>query len=191
MLTSVYMVRHGESPMNESSKNERTRGLTEKGKRDALQVTDLLKQEDIEVFVSSPYLRAVLTIGDLAGASGREVLLYEDLKERIFLNEDRRLPDEELIPLLEKSFIDPSFSLPGGESNAECQSRAVTVVEELLKNYNGRKIALGTHGAVMTLIMNHYDKKYDLDFLLNMSKPDVYRLDFYGTELIEVIRLWN
>ncbi len=43
----------------------------------------------------------------------------------------------------------------------------------------------------MTLIMNHYDTKYDLDFLLNMSKPDVYRLDFNGTELIEVIRLWN
>ncbi|WP_310828840.1 histidine phosphatase family protein [Paenibacillus pedocola] len=191
MHTSVYMVRHGESPMNESSTNERTRGLTEKGKRDALQVTDLLKQEDIEVFVSSPYLRAILTIEDLAGASGREVLLYEDLKERIFLNEDKRLPDEELIPLLAKSFIDPDFSLSGGESNAECQSRAVTVLDELLKNYDGRKIALGTHGAVMTLIMNHYDKKYDLDFLLNMSKPDVYRLDFNGAELVDVIRLWN
>ncbi len=119
MHTSVYMVRHGESPMNESSKNERTRGLSEKGKRDALQVTDLLKEEDIEIFVSSPYLRAVLTIGDLAGARGREVLLYEDLKERIFLNEDKRLPDEELIPLLEKSFIDPDFSLPGGR--IECR----------------------------------------------------------------------
>ncbi|WP_054940820.1 histidine phosphatase family protein [Paenibacillus ihuae] len=191
MHTSVYMVRHGESPMNENSKNERTRGLTEKGKRDAHQVTELLKQEDIEVFVSSPYLRAILTIGDLAEASGREVLLYEDLKERIFLNEDKRLPDEELIPLLERSFIDPDFSLPGGESNAGCQSRAVTVLEELLKNYDGQKIALGTHGAVMTLIMKHYDNKYDLDFLLNMSKPDVYRLDFNGNELVDVIRLWE
>ncbi|MNT86097.1 hypothetical protein D3C72_2263450 [compost metagenome] len=60
-----------------------------------------------------------------------------------------------------------------------------------MKKYNGRKIALGTHGAVMTLIMNHYDKNYDLDFLLNMSKPDVYRLDFNGEELVNVIRLWK
>ncbi|QSF42563.1 histidine phosphatase family protein [Paenibacillus tianjinensis] len=191
MHTSIYMVRHGESPVNESSKNERTRGLTEKGKRDAHQVTELLKQEDIEVFVSSPYLRAILTIEDLAGVSGQEVQLYEDLKERIFLNEDIRLPDEELVPLLERSFIDPDFSLPGGESNAGCQNRAVAVVEELLMNYDGRKIALGTHGAVMTLIMNHYDNKYDLNFLLNMSKPDVYRLDFNGNELVDVIRLWK
>ncbi|MNW09791.1 hypothetical protein D3C71_2068730 [compost metagenome] len=50
---------------------------------------------------------------------------------------------------------------------------------------------MGTHGAVMTLIMNHYDQKYDLDFLLNMSKPEVYRLDFNRDELAEVIRLWN
>lgn len=191
MYTSIYMVRHGESPANEENENERTRGLTEKGKRDALKITNLLKQEDIEVFVSSPYQRAILTIEDLAGARGQEVLLFEDLKERIFLNEDKRLPDEELIPLLEQSFVDPDFSLPGGESNAECQSRAIAVIRDLLKNYNGRKIALGTHGAVMTLIMNHYDKKYDLDFLLNMSKPDVYRLDFNGDELAEVIRLWN
>ncbi|MDF9841146.1 MULTISPECIES: histidine phosphatase family protein [unclassified Paenibacillus] len=191
MHTSIYMVRHGESPTNEGNHNERTRGLTEKGKRDALQVAETLKQEEIEVFVSSPYLRAILTIEDLAGASGQEVLLYEDLKERIFLNEDKRLPDEELIPLLELSFVDPDFALPGGESNADCQGRAIAVVKELLKNYKGRKIALGTHGAVMTLIMNHYDKKYDLDFLLNMSKPDVYRLDFNGEELVNVFRLWK
>lgn len=191
MHTSIYMVRHGESPTKEGDYNERTRGLTEKGKRDALQVTDILRKEDIEVFVSSPYLRAILTIEDLARASGQEVLLYEDLKERIFLNEDKRLPDEELIPLLELSFVDPDFALPGGESNADCQGRAIAVVKELLNHYNGRKIALGTHGAVMTLIMNHYDKIYDLDFLLNMSKPDVYRLDFDGEELVNVIRLWK
>ncbi|WP_342561208.1 histidine phosphatase family protein [Paenibacillus sp. FSL R7-0345] len=189
MNTFIYMVRHGESPINEPG--ERTRGLTEKGKREALQVTELLKQEKIEVFVSSPYRRAILTIEDLAHASGQEVLLYEDLKERIFLNEDKRLPDEELIPLLETSFNDPDYSLPGGESDAECQSRAIAVVKELLKEFSGQKIALGTHGAVMMLMMNYYDKKYDLDFLLNMSKPDVYRLEFNGEELIEIIRLWS
>ncbi|MNB74520.1 bifunctional RNase H/acid phosphatase [compost metagenome] len=189
MHTFIYMVRHGDSPKTEG--NERTRGLTGKGKADVIRVTDLLKREEIEVFVSSPYQRAILTIEHLAQASGKEVLLYEELKERIFLNEDKRLPDEVLVPLLEKSFINPNYSLPGGESNAECQGRAMSVIKELLQEHKGKKIAIGTHGAVMILIMNAYDAKYDLDFLLNLSKPDVYRLEFDGVELVEVVRLWD
>jgi 2,3-bisphosphoglycerate-dependent phosphoglycerate mutase len=104
METFIYMVRHGESPKTEG--NERTRGLTEKGKSDANQITELLKGERIEIFVSSPYQRAILTIQELARCSGQEITVFEDLKERIFSNEDNRMPDKELFPLLEKSFSD-------------------------------------------------------------------------------------
>lgn len=60
--------------------------------------------------------------------------------------------------MLEKSFSDPTFSLTEGESNTVCQNRAITVLKELLTTYQGQKIALGTHGAVMTLMMGYYDK---------------------------------
>ncbi|MEK4734562.1 histidine phosphatase family protein [Paenibacillus sp. FSL L8-0641] len=189
MKTFIYMVRHGESPKTEG--NERTRGLTDKGKSDAFQITELLRGEGIEVFVSSPYQRAILTVQELAQCSGQEVLIFEDLKERIFSSEDNRMPDHELFPLLDKSFSDPNFALTGGESNAVCQNRSITVLKELLKIYRGRKVALGTHGAVMALMMGYYDKQYDLNFLLHTSKPDVYRMEFNDQELVEVKRLWN
>ncbi|WP_232696826.1 histidine phosphatase family protein [Brevibacillus daliensis] len=189
MKTFIYMVRHGESPKTEG--NERTRGLTDKGISDAYQITELLKGEGIEVFVSSPYQRAILTIQELARRSGQEVLVFEDLKERIFLNEDNRMPDKELYPLLEKSFSNPNFALTGGETNINCQNRAITVLKELLKIYRGRKVVLGTHGAVMTLMMAYYDNQYDYNFLLQTSKPDVYRMEFNDQELVEVKRLWN
>ncbi|QDY84807.1 histidine phosphatase family protein [Paenibacillus polymyxa] len=188
METFIYMVRHGESPKTEG--NERTRGLTDRGKLDAYRITELLKGEGIELFVSSPYQRAILTIQELAQRSGQEVLVFEDLKEKIFLNEDHRMPDAELFPLLDKSFSDPDFALDGGESNTACQNRSIAVLKELLKTYQGRKVALGTHGAVMTLMMGYYDKQYDLNFLLHTSKPDIYRMKFNGQELIEVKRLW-
>ncbi|WP_025678162.1 histidine phosphatase family protein [Paenibacillus polymyxa] len=188
METFIYMVRHGESPKTEG--NERTRGLTDKGKSDAYRITELLKGEGIEVFVSSPYQRAILTIQELARRSGQEVLVFEDLKERIFLNEDHRMPDAELFPLLDKSFSDPNFALQGGESNTVCQNRSIAVLKELLKTYRGQKVALGTHGAVMALMMGYYDKQYDLNFLLHTSKPDIYRMKFNGQELVEVKRLW-
>jgi len=93
--------------------------------------------------------------------------------------------------LLKKSFSDPNFALKGGESNAVCQNRAIKVLKELLKTYRGQKVVLGTHGAVMTLMMGYYDNQYDLNFLLHTSKPDIYRMEFHDQELVEVNRLWK
>ena len=189
MQTYIYMVRHGDSP--KIGESERTRGLTQKGKRDAKRITELLKEDGIEVFASSPYDRSILTIQELAELYGKIVLPFEDLKERVFSGGDKRLPDDKLFPLLEKSYADPNYALPGGESNKECQERAIRVLKELLASYTGRKVAIGTHGAVMTLMMGYFDNRYNLDFLLQLSKPDVYRMTFEGEKLVEVIRLWK
>ncbi|MEY8347920.1 histidine phosphatase family protein [Bacillus cereus] len=189
MNTVIYMARHGDSPKTEG--NERTRGLTEKGKIDANRVTDILEKEGIEAVVSSPYSRSILTIQRLAEHLGQEVLVFEDLKERVFSTGDQRMSDKDLMPLLKKSFSNPNFALMGGESNAACQNRAIKVLKELLKTYRGRKVALGTHGAVMTLMMGYYESRFDLNFLLQTSKPDIYRMEFCGQELVEVTRLWE
>ncbi|UTE72299.1 histidine phosphatase family protein [Rossellomorea marisflavi] len=189
MNTIIYLIRHGDSP--KTGEIERLRGLSEKGQADAERVTELLKDEGIDVFVSSPYKRAVLTIEELASLSGKDVLLYEELKERMFSSGVNRMADAELYHLLEKSFKDPHYSLPDAESHAGCQVRAVEVIKELLSRYQGRKIAVGTHGAVMTLMMQHFDERVGLDFLLGTSKPDIYKLTFDGEELIEIKRLWD
>ena len=183
------MVRHGESPKTKGT--ERTRGLTEKGKSDAQRITDLLIEEGIDVFVSSPYNRSILTIQELANKTGQEIHLFENLREQNFSGSDKRISDQELFPLLHKSFADPNYALAGGESNAECQSRAIKVLQKLLQTYQGKKIVIGTHGAIMTLMMGYYDSQYDLKFLLNTSKPDIYRMEFNGQELVEVKRLWK
>lgn len=189
MRTFIYMVRHGDSP--KKGEIDRDRGLTETGREDAKRITKLLKEEEIDVFVSSPYARAVLTIQELADTSGKEVLLYDDLKERKFAAGDMRISDEELNPLLEQSFSDFKYKLPGGESNLECQNRAVKALKDLLLKYEGEKIAIGTHGAVMILMMGYFDSKYNLEFLHQLSKPDVYKLSFEGEELVEAKRLWG
>lgn len=188
MRTLIYMVRHGESPKLEG--NERTRGLTDKGKKAAKRLSERLRDEEIDVFFSSPYLRAVMTLEELAANADKEIQTRENLKELVFSNEDGIMPDHELYPLVSRMFTDRNLRSPGGESAAECQSRAVAVLEELLMQYGGKKIAIGTHGAVMALMMEHYDARYNLDFLLKTSKPDVYKMSFDQGRLIEVERLW-
>ncbi|MDO6449205.1 histidine phosphatase family protein [Oceanobacillus profundus] len=188
MKTYIYMVRHGDSPKVGS---ERTRGLTIKGKIDAHRITNLLKEEGINTVISSPYKRSILTLQELADQLGQKVLIFEDLKERIFTLEDRRISDKELIPLLNKSFYESTYALPGGESNQDCQTRAIKTLKEILHTYQGQKVVVGTHGAVMTLMMGYYDSKFDIEFLLHTSKPDVYRMEFNGEELVEVSRMWE
>ncbi|TWT08238.1 histidine phosphatase family protein [Planococcus sp. CPCC 101016] len=186
MNTFVYMVRHGESP---KEGNERTRGLTEKGRIDAQQLTATLNDEEINVVISSPYIRSILTVERTAQQIGKEVLVFEGLKERVFSSEDERISETELLPLLEKSFSVPNYALNGGESNADCQKRAVKVLKDLLASYQKKKIVIGTHGVVMTLMMNFYDDKYNLDFLQNLTKPDIYKMEFNEQELVTVQRL--
>ena len=188
MRTSIYMVRHGDSP---KVGNERTRGLTTKGKIDAERITNLLIEEDINVVTSSPYKRSILTVQHLADQLGQKVLIFEDFKERIFTLENKRIPDNELIPLLSRSFSDSDYALPGGESNKDCQTRAIKTLKEIFNTYRGQKVVVGTHGAVMTLMMGYYDSKYDLEFLFHTSKPDIYRMEFSGEELLKVNRVWN
>ena len=188
MSTYIYMVRHGESPKLEG--NERTRGLTEKGSLDAHRVTDILKTEGIDTFISSPYKRAVLTIEKSADFYEKEVVVYENLKECMFSNEDQIISDKEVYPLVKKMFVNQDFTLTEGESYADCQRRVVKVLKEILMDFRGQKIVVGTHGLVMTLMMNYFDKQYGFEFLMHTSKPDIYKLEFKDEQFMNVERLW-
>ncbi|MCC2378528.1 histidine phosphatase family protein [Bacillus wiedmannii] len=188
MNTYIYMVRHGESSKLEGS--ERTRGLTEKGSLDAHRVTDILKTEGIDTFISSPYKRAVLTIEKTANFYGKEILIYENLKECMFSSGDQVISDKEVYPLVKKMFSNPDFILMEGESYKDCQRRVVKVLKEILMDFQGQKIVIGTHGLVMTLMMNYFDKQYGFEFLIHTSKPDIYKLEFNDEKLLNVEKLW-
>ncbi|WP_339169092.1 histidine phosphatase family protein [Paenibacillus sp. FSL R5-0341] len=187
MKTIVYMVRHAESPYTEGT--ERTRGLTLEGKVNAAKITEMLKDEGIHTIISSPYARAVLTLEGLATVLDISIQIMEDLRERHF--SDDMITDEEFEPASERMFDDPDYALPGGESNTICQNRAVDVLKHILEEYKGEKVVIGTHGHVMTLMMNYFDSSYGLDFMNQTKKPDIYQLEFNEMELENVTRLWK
>ncbi|MEK8133075.1 histidine phosphatase family protein [Paenibacillus filicis] len=189
MKTFVYMVRHGESPKMDG--NERTRGLTLKGESDSQIVAELLKGERIDTFISSPYRRAILTIEGLAQSLGKELIVIEELKEIVFIGDDKIMHDKEVYPLVKKMFSEPDFSLPGGESFTNCRNRVVTILKNMISKYEGQKVAIGTHGAVMTIMMGYFDPQFDLDFLLKTSKPDIYKMEFDEGILTKTERLWR
>ncbi|GGH27108.1 histidine phosphatase family protein [Paenibacillus segetis] len=189
MKTTIYMVRHAESPYTEG--NERTRGLTPAGKNNIEKVTELLQDEGINHIVSSPYARAVLTVEALAQKLNIELQSIEDLRERHFAGEDYIIRDDKFMQAIQDSFHDPNYTLPGGETNADCQNRSVAALRTILEENKGKKIAIGTHGNVMTLMMQYFDAKYGFEFLIQTTKPDIYKMEFEDFELTGVTRLWN
>lgn len=84
MRTIVYLIRHAESPYVEGQ--ERERGLSEQGKSDAVRIKSILQKQPIDLFVSSPYARAIQTIQPLAEVQQKEILLMENLRERTIGN---------------------------------------------------------------------------------------------------------
>ncbi len=185
MRTMIYFIRHAESLYAEGQ--ERLRGLSERGMVDALRVRTILQNESVEVFVSSPYERAVQTIKPLADAMHKEIIIVEDLRERTIGD----IGGLSFPAAKQRVYQDFHLAFADGESSAVAQTRGVQALERLLEEYAGMVIALGTHGDIMTLIMNNYDREYGYKFWHSTTMPDIYRLVFEGRELIKAKRKWE
>ncbi|RPK30549.1 histidine phosphatase family protein [Paenibacillus xylanexedens] len=186
--TFLYFVRHAESQY--IAGQERERGLTEQGHQDARTVASLLQGEQIQLFYSSPYRRAVDTIQILADRSGGIVVTEEDLRERQLSSSD--VKHESFREAKQRLYRDPTYAYPGGESGEQARSRAVAVIDRILDKHAGHKVVIGTHGDVMTLIFQHYDASYGYNFWEKTTMPDIYKLQFDGThKFVQVTRLWE
>ena len=188
MNTTIYMIRHAKSPFVFGQ--ERMRELSHQGKSDAKKVTEIMNDKQVDLIVSSPYVRAIQTIEEIATNKDIEVMVYEELKERQ-LKGAYKLTEDEIQQAIKTSFKDIDFHLKDGESIRDVQNRAIPVIKSLLNNYQGKTIIIGTHGNVMTIIMNYFDKSYGYEFWKNTSKPDIYKLEFSGENLLSVHRLWE
>ncbi len=189
MHTTIYMVRHAESPFVFGQ--EQSRGLSEEGFADAKRVADVLANVEVHYMASSSYTRAVQTIQVLAERKGLPIEEFEELKERPIKGLDYKASWDVLLTAIEQSFTDPEYALEGGESTRTAQQRAVPVIEKLLAEHCGETIVIGTHGNIMTIIMNYYDTSYGYDFWNSTSKPDIYKLTFEKNQLVKVERVWE
>jgi 2,3-bisphosphoglycerate-dependent phosphoglycerate mutase len=64
--------------------------------------------------------------------------------------------------------------MPEGETTRQAQERAIPIILKLLSDYEGKKIVIGTHGNIMTIILKYFDTNYGFEFWKQTSKPDIY-----------------
>ena len=177
-MTKIYFVRHAQP--EHAWEDDRTRPLTEEGKRDASVVLEFLKDKEIDVFFCSPYKRSKDTIEDTVMYYEKEIVTDERLRER------EKGPEGNNHGMFQKRWSDHNYHEQGGESIAMVQERNIAALNEILLDNDGKKIVIGTHGTALSSILNYYDNSFGCEDFLRIIDwmPYILELDFEGTKLV-------
>ena len=175
-ITRIIFVRHARSQYGE---DDRTRPLTEEGLKSREVVVKILKEFEIDHFMSSPYKRSMDTIQPAADHFGMSIETDERFRERKVGNWEEGW--------LEKRWADFSCAEEGGECLTSVQARNVEALREVIANHMGETIVIGTHGTALSTILNYYDNSFGLNDFKRIAgwMPYIVELAFDGDGLIE------
>lgn len=181
-MTKVYFIRHAEP--NYSNHDDLLRELTPKGMEDRKIVTEYLSNKKIDVVLSSPYKRAVMTLEDFTGKYGFKIETINDFHERVVGNEWI----DNFFEFSKNQWADFDYKLEGGECLREVQTRNIAALKEVLKKYEGKNIAIGIHGTALSTIINYYDKSFgysDFEKVRNVM-PWIVAFEFNGEKCLSI-----
>lgn len=181
--TKVYLVRHAHADWQP----DEARPLSESGRKAAKTVAALLSALPISAIYSSPARRSVETVEQLADRLGLHTQLVPDLRER----EMPVVPAADFERVVMVSWSDPASAMAGGESSAGAQARGLNAIRRFVTQRVGEHLVLATHGNLLALILNGFDASFGYEFWRQQSFPDIYELEFEGTALIRVQRIWK
>ncbi|MCA0968971.1 histidine phosphatase family protein [Halobacillus litoralis] len=181
-MSKLILVRHSETEgQHEDSP------LTKQGVRQSQTLAHFLNRSgyDVDRIISSPFLRAVETIKPYALKKGLQIETDERLQERILSHE----PLDDWEEVLHDTFQDHDLKLNGGESSKEAKERITSLVDELEEKNEGN-VLLVTHGNLLALLLQKYNREIGFYQWKRLSNPDVYVVQKQGGEYT-VQRVWD
>jgi 2,3-bisphosphoglycerate-dependent phosphoglycerate mutase len=168
-VTTFYLVRHAHAGWSP----DEGRPLSPRGQGDARRFAEILGDRPIRQIYSSPYRRALETVEPLAARLDLPVRVELDLRERAL----GQIPTGgDFLAAVERTWKEPSFAHPGGESNAAAQRRGVAVLQKLQKQHPNDHLILSTHGNLLALLLQHFDPRVDFILWKSLTMPDLYEL---------------
>lgn len=144
----IIIVRHGETGHNARNLIQgHTLGtLSAKGREQVKRLALRLKNEKIDVILSSDLKRAADTANEIAKYHDAKVLHTQELRERNMGEFEGRTLEEFLKARDESGVHRTRFRPNGGESYIDMCERAKKFLEKI-KKYNGRSVLIVAHGA--------------------------------------------
>ncbi len=153
----IYLIRHGETTgdIEDRFGGDYDDHLTEKGQKQALELTQNLKDKGIEKIFTSPLIRAKETSDTLQKALGVEVEVVETLRERNqygVLTGMVKAEAKDKHPELVEGLRDFHNTIEGAENYEDFKVRIL----ETLNNISGQDlscVAIVTHGGPIKTIL--------------------------------------
>ncbi|NBD25404.1 histidine phosphatase family protein [Paenibacillus glycinis] len=179
-MKTIYLIRHCKAKGQEPDAE-----LTLEGVAQAKSLSLFLLDKQIELIISSPFLRAVHSIKPFSELTNLSVNIDSRLSERVLSS----VAMADWMDRLRESFHDTDLKLQGGESSSEAARRGMAVINELMDG-GEHTIAVVSHGNLLALMIRNFKKDFGFDDWLAMKNPDVYEL-VLDTDKHSVKRIWK
>ena len=177
-MTTIYFIRHCKP--DGKWKDDRTRPLTQEGLEDSHKVTEILKDKNVDVFISSPYKRSFDSIKPAADFFSKQIQTDERLRER------KAGSNGNNHEMFKKRWADFNFVEPDGESIGAVQKRNIEAINEILEKYEGKTIVIGTHGTALSSIINYYEHSFNAQSFMEIIDfmPWILKMEFDGKKYL-------
>ncbi len=201
--TIIYLIRHGETIDENGIRNteETMQEINEKeilsidGEKDSRNMSENDELKNIDIIWCSSYARAKQTAKYIANKNNMQYNIDMRLCERKLGNiEDlsKFMKDKETRDPSREQLAFPEFKAYDGESANDTNKRMNDFIEEILKKYKGKRIAIISHGGAIKFYLLSYcnvNKKLNLEYNgkeLNITSPCLLKLIFRKNELIDL-----
>ncbi|WP_033826813.1 histidine phosphatase family protein [Bacillus andreraoultii] len=179
-MKNIYVIRHCEAVGQPPEAQ-----LTDRGYKQALELSELFFDVKIDRIISSPYKRAIDSIQPLAKQLDIKIEINRQLTERVLST--KNLTD--WLEKLRETFDNIDLKFDGGESSQEAMKRIVGVVEEVFKGGNENTIIV-THGNIMSLLLKYFNNDFGFEDWKNLSNPDIYLIKSENNK-VTYERVWK
>ena len=154
--TIIYLIRHAETVDENGIRNtnEYSQIINEKeilsvhGEEQSKKLSENTELNNIDIIWSSSYTRAKATAKYIANANNLPINLDSNLSERKLGNLKELgefMKDKKTRDPSQEQLLDRKFKTSDGESAEETKTRMTKFFDRILKEYEGKKIAVVSH----------------------------------------------
>ena len=202
--TIIYLIRHAETIEENGIRNtsEDSQLINEKeilsveGEEQAKKLSIHKELQNIDVIWSSSYTRAKATAKYIANINNLPFNLDNDLSERKLGNLKELgefMKDKSTRDPSQEQLLDRTFRTSDGESAEQTRERMNKFFDKILKEYEGKRIAVISHGGSIKFFLLNWctvnenvKLVYNNEKILNIKSPCLLKLTFRENELIDL-----
>lgn len=195
-ITELYLVRHGETELNVKGVYYGWTDcrLSERGMMQAEDLSDILQNVRFDAVISSSLSRAVATAAVISGFTPDDIRTDDRLRELNF-GEWEGLHHSEVLEKYREAWETwgsdwKNAAPPGGESFVQIYRRVKSCIEDILKEYRGKRVLIVSHQGTMRIIpmvlMKLPEEAY-WSFTAEQGRYSHYQIDESGQCIIKRI----